>query len=115
MNKHILVGLSYCIVGQLLVWVQVNAQFVWPETRRYIIPISIVGGSIVTFLFIQGTAEITKAFDGQIWPSRLIPTATGTLVFMVMTWLFLKQGLDVKGLVCITLSILILIIQLYWK
>ena len=60
-------------------------------------------------------AVIVSGFDGQVWPSRMIPNATGMLVFSIMTWMFLKQGIDIKTAICIALSLIILFIQLYWK
>ena len=113
--KNLLIGLTLCIVAQILVWLQVNSQFVWPESKKYNLPIAIIGGSIVSYLFIYSVKYIVQGFDGQVWPSRMIPNATGMLVFSIMTWMFLKQGIDIKTAICIALSLIILFIQLYWK
>jgi len=114
MNK-ILLGILYCVFGQICVWFQINAQFVWPESIKYFWFTIIVGGTITSLLFMTGVKHIVSGFDGQIWPSRLIPTATGMLIFSLMTWLFMKQGVDAKTGVCLVLATIILIIQLYWK
>ena len=115
MNKNIWIGLFYCVIGQILVWVQTNSQFVWPSVMRYKLLIAIIGGTIISYVFMSGAAEIVRGSDGQIWPARLIPTASGTIVFTCMTWFFMKQGVDVKTAVCILLSLTILAIQIYWK
>ena len=113
--KNLLTGLILCIVAQILVWLQVNSQFVWPESKKYNLPIAIIGGSIVSYLFIYSVKYIVQGFDGQVWPARIIPTATGMIIFSIMTWLLLKQGIDVKSGICLALSALILLIQIFWR
>jgi hypothetical protein len=114
MNK-IALGILYCIFGQIFVWLQINAQFVWPNSIKYYWFTIVLGGTITSLFFMNGVKQIVAGFDGQIWPSRLIPTATGMFVFSLMAWIFLKQGIDIKTGVCLILAIAILIIQLYWK
>ena len=114
MNK-ILLGVLSCVFGQICVWLQINAQFVWPGSVKYNWLIAILGGTIISLFFMNGVKLIVGGFDGQIWPSRLIPTATGIMVFSVMTWGFLGQGIDLKTTICIVLSFIILAIQLFWK
>lgn len=98
-----------------MVWMQTNSQFVWPVLSKYKLPIAIAGGTLISYLFMTGAAYIVKGSEGHIWPARLIPTATGTLIFTMMTWIFMKQGIDAKTGVCIALSLIILVIQIYWK
>lgn len=115
MNKSIWIGLCYCVVGQVMVWIQTNSQFVWPWTLRYKWPLAILGGTIISYLFMTGATYIVNGSSGHIWPARLIPAATGTLIFTAMTWIFMRQGIDAKTGICIALSLIILIIQIYWK
>ena len=115
MNRHVLIGLCYCIVAQILVWVQTNSQFIWPVLVKYRLLMALIGGTTVSYLFMTGAGEIVRGYSGQIWPARIIPTATGTFIFTIMTWCFMKQGVDLKTGICIALSFLILAIQLYWK
>ena len=102
-------------MGQIFVWLQVNSQFVWPNSVKYFWPMIVIGGTVTSFFFMTGVKHIVSGFDGQVWPSRMIPNATGMLVFSIMTWMFLKQGIDIKTAICIALSLIILFIQLYWK
>jgi len=115
MNKHISLGILYCVIAQFVVWFQTNSQFVWPAAKDHKILLSVVGGTIISYLFIIGVGEIAQGFNGQVWPSRLIPAATGTVVFTIMTWAFLNQGPDLKTGICILLSFVILAIQILWK
>jgi hypothetical protein len=115
MNKDILIGILYVTVGQIGVWVQNNSQFIWPETIKYRLPIAIIGGSILSYIFMVGISYIVKGYDGLIWPSRIIPGALGLILFSLLTWFFANEGINTKTGVCIFLSILILLIQFYAK
>jgi multidrug transporter EmrE-like cation transporter len=55
------------------------------------------------------------AFNGQMWPSRLIGFSVGAVVFTWLSWLIFKEPLTLKTIVCLILAIGILIIQLFWK
>ena len=115
MNKSVWIGLGYCVLGQILVWLQTNSQFVWPFLAKYRFFIAVLGGTVISYLFMSGAAEIVKGSNGLIWPARLIPAATGTVIFTIMTMSIMKQGVDIKTSVCIALSLIILVIQIYWK
>ena len=65
MNK-ILIGILYCVCGQILVWFQMNGQFVWPSIVKYHWLIIIIGGSITSLFFITGVRYMVSGFDGQI-------------------------------------------------
>jgi hypothetical protein len=103
------------MLAQTIVWLQVNSQFVWPESKKYNFFIALIGGTIISYLFIYSVRYIVEGFDGQVWPGRLIPTATGMIIFSIMTWLLLKQGIDLKTGICLALAVIILIIQLFWR
>ena len=110
-----LLGLLYMIFGQILVWFQTNAQFLWPKSKEYTLYISLTGGVAISWLFIKGVGLIAQASEGQVWPSRILPSATGTVIFAFMTWMLRGQGITPKTLVCLGLSFLIIAIQLFWK
>jgi hypothetical protein len=108
-------GVIYILIGQILVWFQTNAQFLWPKSKEYTLPISMVGGVAISYLFIKGVGLITEAAEGQIWPSRILPSSTGIIIFAVMTWLLLGQGISIKTAICLVLSFCIIGIQIFWK
>lgn len=110
-----MIGLCLGIIAQILMWFQINSQFVWPEIKKYNLLLIIVGGSIISYLFLNSVKYIVEGFDGQVWSGRLVPAATGMVVFSAMTWLFMKQGIDMKTGVCLLLSLAILLIQFFWK
>jgi hypothetical protein len=115
MNRDVIVGMILMTIGQIGVWIQNNSQFIWPETVKYKIPISIVGGSILSYLFITAISFLVKGYDGIIWPSRIIPAAIGLIIFSILTWVFAGEGINIKTGICILLSFVILGIQIFWK
>lgn len=115
MNRHIAIGMIICAIAQVIIFVQINAQFIWPATKNHKFLVAALSGTVISYLLMHGVSEIVKGFGGQIWPGRLVPGVTGTIVFAFMTWIMFKQGIDFKTGICIILSIVILIIQVYWK
>ena len=55
------------------------------------------------------------AFNGEIWPSRLIGFAIGIIVFSLMSHFIFKEPLTPKTLTCLGLGAVILLIQILWK
>jgi multidrug transporter EmrE-like cation transporter len=55
------------------------------------------------------------AFEGQMWPSRLIGFSIGAIVFTLLSWVIFKEPLTLKTGVCLVLAAGILLIQLLWK
>ena len=115
MNVQFLQGLGLMVLGQILVWFQTNAQFLWPKAKEHTLLISMTGGVLISYLFITGVGKIASAYDGEVWATRIIPSATGTIVFAIMTWLLLSQGINAKTATCLILSFAIIFIQIFWK
>jgi len=110
-----LIGLLYVVIGQFLVWFQTSAQFIWPKAKEYTLWLSLTIGIAISYCFIKGVGIIAEASNGEIWPSRIIPSVTGTVIFAFMTWLLLNQGINAKTAVCLCLSFIIICIQIFWK
>jgi hypothetical protein len=72
-------------------------------------------GLPISYLFMLSVKHFVAAYDGQIWPSRLIGFGIGVVVFSLMShWLF-KEPFTLKTLVCLGLGSLIVLIQILWK
>jgi len=114
MNPHLLKGLLYGLVAQILTFIQLQGPLKWPSFKAYQNWLPLAGVPIA-WLFMRSVQEFVIAFDGTIWPSRLIGFAVGILVFSVMSALMFDEGLSPKTGVCLALGMLILLIQLTWK
>jgi hypothetical protein len=108
-------GMFLFIIGQSLIWVQTNGQFIWPWFYRNPIILSIFGGSIISYVFIYATRYVAEYYDGLIWPGRFIGFACGIFMFAILTYTISGEGVTVKSSICLTLAFFILAIQIFWK
>ena len=72
-------------------------------------------GVPVGYFVILASREMVSLYDGHTWPNRIIGFSIGVMVFTVMAWIILKEPLNFKTIICLFLSFVILLIQLFWK
>ena len=113
--KNLLAGVSLFILSQILIWIQTNGQFVWPWFKKNPILVSLMGGTLISYLFIKGTWLVAEHFGGALWPGRFIGQATGILVFALMTFILLNEGINTKTAISLVLAALLIGIQIFWK
>jgi hypothetical protein len=91
-----------------------QAQFVseWAKNNPIIVALF---GFPIGYLFILFTKYCAGYFNGEIWPGRIIGFAIGTIVFASLSYFLFNESFSLKTIICISLSILILLIQLFWK
>jgi hypothetical protein len=111
----LLYGTLLFILAQILIWVQTNGQFVWPWFKKNPILLSLLGGTLISYIFIKGTALVAEHFDGLLWPGRFLGQSTGIVVFALMTFILLNEGINNKTLISLLLAILLILIQILWK
>lgn len=90
-----------------------NTQFMWCWARNNQWFLALFGVPIA-YLFIKGTSFIYNYY-GAIWPSRILGFSIGTLVFSILTYLLMKEGINLKTGICLGLSVMIILIQVLWK
>lgn len=111
---HLILGFLYGLIAQTLTFIQLQGPLKWEfakENRNWLI----LMGLPISWLFMNSVKHFVIAFDGTIWPSRLIGFTIGMIVFTIMAQIIFSEGLSLKTISCLALSILILIIQLFWK
>lgn len=72
-------------------------------------------GVPVGYMVILASREMVSLYNGETWPNRIIGFSVGVIVFSVMAWIILKEPMTTKTLICLSLSFVILLIQLFWK
>jgi len=112
--NNLLVGLILFAVTHIIIWFQVNGQFVWPWCKDNPWTMAILGLPI-SYILIIATKYIVAGFDGLLWPGRLIGFGTGMVVMGILTWVMLGEGLTTKTLVSLTLAITLVALQVFWK
>ena len=112
--KNLIIALVIIIAAQLLAYLQTQSQFFWTWAKDHPLLMSITGIPI-SMLLIYFTKYCALAFDGQVWPGRLIGFAIGAIVFALLSSLIMNEPFTPKTIVCLCLSAGILIIQMIWK
>ena len=112
--KLLILGAIYFIIGQIIIWFQSHLQFFsnWSKDNPLLIAIP---GVLVSYVSILATKHVAEAYDGLVWPSRLIGFGIGIILFSALTWILLGERIEIKSAVCVVLAFCILLIQLFWK
>jgi len=112
--SRLIQGTLLFLLGQILVWYQINGQFIsdWVKERPLVMSLM---GVPISFVYIYATQYLVEAFDGDMWPQRLIGFSMGMIAFAFLTWLHLNQGITLKTGITLILAITIVLIQILWE
>jgi multidrug transporter EmrE-like cation transporter len=110
----LLKGFIYGLIAQVITFMQLQGQMKYSILKNNTWFVVLLGLPI-SYLFMISVKHFIAAYDGQIWPSRLIGFGIGVVVFSLMShWLF-KEPFTLKTLICLGLGSLIVLIQILWK
>lgn len=112
--QHFIYGVLYGILGQAISFVQLQGSAKWGWHDKYSLLLVLLGLPI-SWSFINSVNNFILAFNGEIYPSRLLGFAVGIIVFVVMSWFIFSEGITLKTAVCLALSLAIILIQVLWK
>ena len=102
------------LLGQIFSFMQLQGSIKYGWFVKY--PIIILLSSIpAAWFYIKSVGYLVDAFDGQLWPSRLIGFGLGIIVFVSLSILLFREPITAKTLVCLGLAASILGIQIFWK
>ena len=95
-------------------WYQINGQFIseWIKARPWLMSLF---GFPISYVYIYATKYTTEAFDGDLWPQRLIGFSMGMIAFAILTFIHLNQAITPKTAVTLALATAIVVIQIIWK
>jgi hypothetical protein len=110
----LLISIILIIIGQTLTYFQSQSQFFWPWANEHPFLMSLLGIPM-GLMFIYFAKFNAMAFDGQVWPGRVIQFCVGTIVFATLSTIITGESISMKTGVCLLLAILILVIQIIWK
>ena len=102
--KGLIAGILLFLAGQILIWFQTNGQFVSEWVKKHPLIISVVGGPVISYMFIKATGLIAGHYGGLIWPGRFIGFSMGIMSFAFLTWWLMGEGINLKTTICISLS-----------
>ena len=107
-------GTLLFLLGQTLVWYQINGQFISTWMKEHPIAVSFLGVPI-SYVYIYATQYLVEAFNGDLWPQRLIGFSMGMIAFAFLTFIHLNQAITLKTAVTLALATAIVVIQIIWK
>ena len=113
MNK-LISGTLLFLLGQILVWYQINGQFISEWMKKHPVWVSFMGVPI-SYVYIYATQHLVEAFNGDLWPQRLIGFSMGMIAFAFLTWFHLNEAITLKTAVTLALATAIVVIQIVWK
>ena len=102
------------MLGQCLVWFQVNAPILWPwgKSFKWLL---IICGIPITWLFMLATDLAVAGNAGLFWPGRFMSFVSGMLIFTILTYMFCNEPITTKTAVSLVLAISLILIQLFWR
>ena len=102
------------LLGQIFSFMQLQGSVKYGWFAKY--PIIILLSSVpAAWFYIKSVEHLVAAFDGQLWPSRLIGFGIGIIVFVSLSIMLFKEPITAKTLVCLGLAASILGVQIFWK
>ncbi len=110
----LLVGMFFGFLAQVATFFQLQGpmKYEWFKNHYWI---TVLMGIPISMLFMYSVKNLVMAFDGQMWPSRLIGFSIGAMVFSLLSWSVFSEPLTMKTFICLMLALGILLVQLFVK
>jgi hypothetical protein len=112
--QRILYGVLFGVIAQVITFLQLQGQMKYDVLKNNTWFLILMGMPI-SFLFLMSVKNFILAFNGEIWPSRIIGFGIGVIIFTIMSEILFKEVMTLKTLTCLFLSMLIILIQIFWK
>jgi len=110
-------GLAFILMftAHTLSWFQMNSQFIWQWWKERPMLSILIFSYPIAFLFYFGIRYSTGIFE-SMWASRLLGFGISFLSFPFLTYFFYKESMfEPRTLVCIFLSLIIVLVQAFWR
>jgi hypothetical protein len=111
---NIIYGILFGLLGQIGSYLQLQGAMKLGWFPKYFWPVLLMSVPLSWF-YIKSVEYFVTAFNGQLWPSRLIGFGLGIVVFSIMSHYLFKEPFTPKTIVCIGLGLTIIAIQILWK
>ena len=114
MNSNITTALLLFLITHIIIWLQVNGQFVWPWAKDHPWTMAILGLPI-SYVLIIATKFIVEGFDGLLWPGRLVGFGSEMIIMAILTWWMLGEGINLKTMTSLILATGLVCVQVFWR
>ena len=112
--KNILLSCLFFFIGHVLIWFQLNGQFIWKSWRDNMLIVSLLGIPVSIF-FLLATKWGVSAFGGLFWPPRFIGFSVGIIIYGLMVSYYFNEDFTLKTMITLILALIIVTIQVFWK
>ncbi len=95
-------------------WHQLYGQFISNFYKKYqywLVLLSIP----TTMISVYAARILAEAFNGQMWPNRILTFCIGMIMFSLLTLFYFNEKLTIKTITLLFLTLLIVILQIIWK
>jgi hypothetical protein len=106
--------LSVYLFSQAFTFYQLQGHLWNTWIKKHPFLMSLIGVPI-GYLVILASRQMVSLYNGETWPNRIIGFSIGVIVFGFMAWSILKEPMTTKTIICLGLSFVILLLQLFWK
>lgn len=107
-------GAMFGLIAQIITFLQLQGQLKYDVFKNNLW-FTLLMGIPISFCFMMSVRNLVAAYNGEIWPSRLIGFGIGVTVFTFMSTILFKEPLTFKTIACLGLATLILLIQIFYK
>jgi hypothetical protein len=111
---EIIYGIIYGLLGQIGSYMQLQGAMKLGWYPKYFWPMMLLSVPL-SLAYVKSVEHFVTAFNGEIWPSRLIGFGLGIVTFSVLSHYMFKEPFTPKTLVCIGLGLIIIALQIFWK
>jgi len=112
--KLFLLGIGWLFTAQSLAWYQTHLQFFYPWAKNNPFWVSLLMGLPTSWSYIIASKYFFQYFGEIVWPGRLVSFAVGILSFACLAYIHLGEPITLKVIVTLILSLLIILIQIFW-
>ena len=107
-------GILWGLLGQIGSFMQFQGAIKYNWNQKYFWPILLMSLP-VGYFYMKSVERFVAAFNGEIWPSRLIGFGLGITIFTTLSSFLFKEPFTLKTLTCLVLGVIIIAIQIFWK
>jgi hypothetical protein len=112
--QNLVFGILYGIIGQVGSFLQLQVALKYGWYPKYTVPLLLMAVPLSWF-YVKSVEYFINAFDGEIYPSRLIGFSIGIITFTLMSGLLFKEPFTLKTTICLLLGFSIVAIQVLWR
>ena len=112
--SSLIYGVLLFLGAHIITWFQLNGQFKWDWFVKNEWLMVLVGVPI-SFLYIWATKYSVNSFNGLLWPTRFIGFGVGIIIYAILVSYFFSEGFNIKTIISILLSVILICIQAFWK